>query len=173
MAAIASASVWSRRTLVFCGGRGKCSGNWLAISQLRADLVFRGAHQECAHNAKKISGFAADRVFRQVPGKSVQRGRHTQGFRRLFLRLTLLDAVRRRVIRVRGAPPRLSLLPPCCLTLRLLAGVLPIADTRIRPEPPPADRARPLLGLRHRDSSSPRPSILCRGSVQMLGSNKV
>lgn len=157
MAAIASASVWSRRALVFCGGRGKCSGNSPGISPLRADLVFRGAHQECTHNAKKISGFAADLVFRQVPGKSVQRGRHAQGFRRLFLRLTLLDAVRRRVIRVGGAPPRLSLLPPCCLALRLVAGVLPIAHTRIRPEPPPADRARPLPGLRHRDSSSPRP----------------
>lgn len=165
MAAIASASVWSRRALVFCGGRGKCSGNSPGIRHLRADLVFRGPHQECTHNAKKISGFAADLVFRQVPGKSVQRGRYAQGFRRLFLRLTLLDAVPRRVIRVGGAPPRLSLFSPCCLALRLVAGVLPIAHTRIRPEPPPADRARPLPGLRHRDSSSPRPPVRCCGSA--------
>ena len=161
MAAIASASVWSRRALVFCCGRGKYSGNWPGISCLRADLVFRGAHQECPHNSKKISRFAADLVFRQIPGKSVQRGRYTQRFRRLFLHLTLLNAVPCRVIRVRGAPPRLSLLPPCCLALRLLAGVLTVADTRIRPEPPPADRARPLPGLRHRDSSSPRPPARC------------
>jgi hypothetical protein len=44
------------------------------------------------------------------------------------------------------------------LALQFLAGVLTIAHTRIRPEPPPADRARPLSGLRHRDSSSPRPT---------------
>ena len=163
MAAIAAASVWSRRALVFCGGRGKCSGNPPGIKHLRADLVFRGAHQECTHNTKKISGFAADLVFRQIPGKSVQRGWQTQGFRRLCLCLTLLDAIRCRVIRVRGAPSRLSLLPPCCLALRLVAGVLTVAHTRIRPEPPPADRARPLPGLRHRASSSAPTTARCRG----------
>jgi len=52
---------------------------------MQADLVFRGAHQECTHNAKEISRFAADLVFRDVPGKSVQRSRHTQRLRRSFL----------------------------------------------------------------------------------------
>ncbi len=78
MAAIAAASVGSRRALVFCGGRGKCSGNAPGINHMRADLVFRGARQECTHNSKKISRFAADLVFRQIPGKSVQWGRHAQ-----------------------------------------------------------------------------------------------
>jgi hypothetical protein len=39
--------------------------------------------------------------------------------------------------------------------------VLTVAHTRIRPEPPPADRARPLPGLRHRASSS-APTTLWR-----------
>jgi hypothetical protein len=163
---LASGSVWSRRALVFCGGRGKWAGNHRGIKEMRADLVFRGAHQECAHNPKKISGLGAELVFREVPGKSVQRGWHPQWSRQPFLGLALLDAVRRRIIWIGGAPPRLSFPPPCGLAFGLVAGVLTVSDTRIRPEPPAADRARPLPGLGHRDSSSPCPLAHRRGSVQ-------
>ena len=72
------------RTSLFRQGR-ECIRNSPGLKEMQADLVFRGAHQECAHNSKEISCFHADLVFRDIPGKSVQRGRHTQRLRRLLL----------------------------------------------------------------------------------------
>jgi len=150
-----SGPVWNSCGLVFRGGRGKCAENCLRINKIRPELVFRGPDEECAHNSNEISAFRPELVFREVPGKWPQRGGQPQRFRRRLPRAALLDPVADGVVRVPGTPAGLGLLPPRRLALRLAARVLTASDTGIGPEPPAADRAGSLPGLRHGDSSSP------------------
>ena len=70
--------------------RGKSAGKPCAINSLRPDLVFRDTHHECSHNPKEISTLRAELVFRHTPGKSRQRRRQTQRFRRLGLGFALV-----------------------------------------------------------------------------------
>lgn len=138
--------------------KGKCAGKPRRINKIRLELVFRGPEQECSHNAHQISALASELVFRDVPGKLVQRNRHSQRFRRrVCLRRALLDPVGGGVVRVPVAPTRLGLPPARGLAFQLAAGMLPVSHSFIRPEPPAADRAGSLPGLWHGDaSSSPR-----------------
>jgi hypothetical protein len=106
---------------------------------MRPELVFRGAPQNCAYNPKEISSFAPELVFRQIPGKSVERGRHPQGLRRRLGGIAELDAIGRRVAAIRRPPPCLRLLAPRRLAFRLAARPLPYPYSRIGREPVVAD----------------------------------
>jgi hypothetical protein len=63
--------------------REKSVGKSRWIKRIRPDLVFRDTHHECSHNPKEISALRTELVFRHIPGKSRQRRRQTQRFRRL------------------------------------------------------------------------------------------
>jgi hypothetical protein len=128
---------------------GKCAEKSHAINYIRLELVFRGADEKCAQNPNEISSLASELVFRDIPGKLVQRRGHSQWFGRGFGRCALLDPVGGCVLRVPSTPNRLGLLAAGALTFRLAAGLLPDADSRVRKEPPAADRARSLPGLWH------------------------
>jgi hypothetical protein len=65
------------------------------------------------------------------------------------LRLALVQTIGDGVVPVPAPPTRLRLLPARRLTLRLPAGTLTVSDSRVRPEPPAADRARSLPGRGH------------------------
>jgi len=130
----------------------KWVGNSRRIRRIRAALVFRGAYDECAHNANEISALPAELVFRNIPRESVQGRRQTEQFGGgIGLGGSLLEAVRSAVIWVPTAPVGLSPLPPLRLALRVAAGSLPLAYSRVRPKPSPANRTRSLPGLCHGD----------------------
>ncbi len=124
------------------------------MNHIRSDLVFRGPEEKCAHNPYEISAFRPELIFRDVPGKFTQRHRQTQRFRGRFPRRPLLDSVAPGVVRVPRPPARLRLPPPRRLARRLAAGVLPVSDTWIGPEPPAADRAGSLPSVSHGDLSN-------------------
>jgi hypothetical protein len=75
--------------------------------------------QEFAQNPDEISAFAPELVLRDVPGKSVQRPRQSERFRRSAFFGALLDAVRDEVVRVAFPPSLLVLLPEGSLTSRV------------------------------------------------------
>jgi len=147
---------------------GKCAGKSRGISTIRPELVFREPDQECCQNGNEISAMGSELVFRELPGKLVQGGRHPQHLRwRLGWRRPLIDPVGDGVAWVTAAPTGLGLLPALGLASRLPAGVLPVAYSRVWPEPSPADRTRSLPGIWHGDaSSSPRPALGDRSSDQ-------
>jgi len=135
-------------------GKGKSTGKPCRIKQIRANLVFRGADHQCTHNTNEISALQAELDFRDVPGKLVQRRRHSEWFRRLCLRRTLVYPPSDGIARITGAPTRLRLLSAGALTLRVAARALTATYSRIRLEPPAADPAWFLPGLWHRDDPS-------------------
>jgi hypothetical protein len=147
---------------------GKYAGNARRISNIRTELVFRGPKQKAAENAYEISSLRAELVFRQIPGQLVQRRPQAQRFSRRILRdRALLNPVRGCILRVPLAPVCLCLLPAGCLALRFSAGALPLSDSRVRPKPLPANRARSLPGLWHGElPCSPRRGVTCRDSDQ-------
>jgi hypothetical protein len=61
---------------------GKCAGNPRQISYIGPELVFRRPQQNSAQNSNEISTFGSELVFRQIPGKLIQRRRHTQRYSR-------------------------------------------------------------------------------------------
>jgi hypothetical protein len=133
---------------------------------LYAHLVFREPYQQCAGQCNEISALGAELVFREVPGKLVQRRRHAQRFRvAVGLQRALLDPVRSRVFPVPLPPTGLGFVSPLLLAVRLATGVLSISDPRIRPEPPPADPARPLPRVWHADVASSSPLAARPGSL--------
>ena len=133
---------------------GKCAGKPHRMSDIRPELVFRGTQEDSAQNPNEISALTPELVFRQIPGKLVQRRRHAQRFgRRIGCNRALLDPVSGRVLPVPHPPARLRLTAPRGLALGLAAGPLPRSDSRVRPKPPPANRARSLPGLWHGDPS--------------------
>jgi len=140
------------RTGLFRRG-GKCADKPFPISKIRLELVFCGLHEECAHNRNEISALAAELVFRQVPGKSIQGWRHTERFSVRVL-VALLEASGGDVAGITGAPTGLCFLAPGLLAVRLAAGVLAVADSVIRLEPPAADPAGSLPGIGHAGTSS-------------------
>lgn len=144
---------------------GKCARNHRGISNIHPELVFRGPQEKSAENRNEISSLGAELVFCQIPGQLVQRRRHAQRFdRRIFRRRTVLNPVRGSVVRVSPAPVRLCLPTAGCLALRLSAGALALSDSRVRPKPPPANRARSLPGLWHGElPSSPRRRVRLSG----------
>jgi hypothetical protein len=148
--------------------KGKCAGKSRGINQIRPELVFRGSDHQCSHNPNEISPLCSELVFRKVPGKLVQgRGKSQWFWRWLSLRHPLINPVGDGVARVPAPPTGLALLPPRRLTLRFTAGVLAVSYSRVRPEPPAADRTRSLPGLWHGDASwSPRVSADSPGSDQ-------
>ena len=135
---------------------GKCAGKPRGINQIGPELVFRGTQQKCTHNPNEISSFASELVFRQVPGKFVQRRGYAERFGRWrrLRRVALIDSIGGGVARVSGAPTGLRFLAAGGLALRLTAGSLAVADSRVRSEPPPADPAGFLPGIGHSPSSS-------------------
>ena len=109
---------------------------------------------KCAGKPCRINEIRPELVFREIPGKPVQRRGQPQRFGRgLVLRRALVDPPGDGVARVPAAPTALGLLPPRRLTCRLPAGMLAVPYSRIRPEPPAADRTRSLPGLWHGDPS--------------------
>lgn len=131
----------------------KCAGKLIGISQIRLELVFRGLQEKCARNRNEINALAGELVFREVPGKSVQRRRRAERFG-LGVLVALFDAIGGGVGRITGTPTGLCFLAPGVLAVCLVAGVLPVADSVIRLEPPAADPAWPLPGIGHAGSSS-------------------
>src|ERR1035441_158981 len=123
----------------------------------KPELVFRGPDHWCSHNPNEISALRPELVFRERPGKLVQRRGQPQRFWRGWgLRRALVDPPGDGVAWVPAAPTGLRLLPARGLAFRLPAGML-AASSRVRPEPPAANRTRSLPGLRHGDASwSPR-----------------
>ena len=131
---------------------GKCAGKPHRMSDIRPELVFRGTQEDSTQNHNEIGAFSPELIFRQIPGKLVQRRRHSQRFgRRIGCDRALLDPVSGGVLRVPDAPVRLRLTAPRCLTFWLAAGPLSRSDSRVRSKPPPANRARSLPGLWHGD----------------------
>lgn len=124
------------------------------INQIAAGLVFRGVSRECAHNRNEISAFAAELVFREIPGELVQ-GRGDPKRLRLccLIVVALVDSVCGGVAGVLLAPDCLGFLAPGGLAVRVTAGSLTIAYSRIRIEPPQADPAGALPGSGHAPSS--------------------
>lgn len=132
---------------------GKCAGKRLGISRIRFGLVFRGLDEKCTHNRNEISALAGELVFRQVPGKSVQGWGRAERFG-VGVLVALLEAIGDGVGGIAGAPTGLGFLAPGLLAVRLAAGVLAVADSVIRLEPPAADPAGPLAGIGHAGPSS-------------------
>ena len=132
---------------------GKCAGKRLGISRIRFGLVFRGLDEKCTHNRNEISALAGELVFRQVPGKSVQGWGRAERFG-VGVLVALLEAIGDGVGGISGAPTGLGFLAPGLLAVRLAAGVLAVADSVIRLEPPAADPAGPLAGIGHAGPSS-------------------
>jgi hypothetical protein len=139
-------------TGLFRGG-GKCAGKPFRISEIRLELVFRGLDEKCTHNRNEISALAGELVFRHVPGKSVQRRGCTERFG-VGVLVALLKAIGGGVGGIAGAPGGLGFLAPGLLAVRLAAGLLAVADSVIRLEPPAADSAWPFPGIGHARSSS-------------------
>ena len=112
-------------------------------------------HGKCAGKSRGINEIRLEVVFRDIPGKLVQWRRQSQRLRRLLrLRRAPVNSPGDGIAWVPVAPPRLRLLPAPGLTFWLGAGPLPDSYSRIRPEPPAADRAWSLPGLGHRDDLS-------------------
>lgn len=132
---------------------GNCGGKPFRISQIRPELVFRGLQEKYAHNRNEINALTLELVFRQVPGKSGQGWGSTEWFSVRVL-VALLDAIGSGVAGIAGAPTGLCLLAPGFLAVRLAAGVLAVAYSVIRLEPPAADPAWPLAGIGHAGPSS-------------------
>lgn len=132
---------------------GKCAGKPFQISEIRRELVFRGLQEKCAHNRNEINALARELVFRQIPGKPVQWRGSTNRFGVLVL-VALLDAIGGGIAGIASAPTGLCFLAPGFLALRLAAGVLAVADSLIRLEPPAADPAWPFPGIGHAGPSS-------------------
>ena len=128
------------------------------ISKIRLELVFRRAEEECAQNCNEISALAFELVFREIPGKSVQGRGRAEGLGGFF-QVTLDDPTGGCVAGVTGAPTGLCLPPASFLAVRFTTGTLAIAHSHVRSEPPPADPARSLPGIRHARSSSPSPTV--------------
>ena len=139
---------------------GKCAGKSRGINAIRPELVFREPDQECRQNRNEISALESELVFRELPGKLLQWRGYPQHFRRwLGWCRPLIDPVGDGVARVAAAPTGLGLLPALALAFRRPAGVLPVAYSRVWPEPPAADRTRSFPDLWHGDASwSPRPA---------------
>jgi hypothetical protein len=151
--------------------KGKCVGKPCGISQIQPELVFRGAHHECSHNPNEISALGAELVFREEPGELVQGRGYAQWFwSGLCLRRPLINPPRDGVARVPASPTGLCLLPSRRLAVGLPARMLAVSYSRVRPEPPAADRARSLPGLWHGDASwSPRTGATVGFSSACLG----
>src|ERR1700689_575049 len=133
---------------------GKCAGKSRGINAIRPDLVFREPDQESRQNRNEISALESELVFRELPGKLLQWRGYPQHFRRwLGWCRPLIDPVGDGVARVAAAPTGLGLLPALALAFRRPAGVLPVAYSRVWPEPPAADRTRSFPGLWHGDAS--------------------
>jgi hypothetical protein len=128
---------------------GKCAGKSRYINNIGPELVFRGADEKCSQNPNEISSLSSELVFREVPGELVQRRGHSQWFGRGVGRRALLDPVGGCVLRVPSTPTRLGSLPAGALTFRLAASLLPGAYSRVRKEPPAANRAWSLPSLWH------------------------
>ena len=74
--------------------------------------------QDFAQNRDEIRAFAPELVLRDIPGKSVQRPRQSERFRRSAFFGALLEAARDEVVRVTLPPSFLVLLPQGGLTSR-------------------------------------------------------
>jgi hypothetical protein len=137
---------------LFRGG-GKCAGKPFRISEIRLELVFRGFQEKYASNRNEINTLALELVFRQIPGKLAQGWGRAERFG-VGVLVTLLDPIRGGIAGIAGAPTGLCFLAPGLLAARLAAGVLAVADSVIRLEPPAAYLAWPLPGIGHAGSSS-------------------
>jgi hypothetical protein len=138
--------------------KGECAGKSCGINWIRHELVFRGADHKCSHNPNEISAFGPELVFREPPGQLVQRRGQPQWFWRGWcLRRASVNPPGDGIARVPAAPTGLGLLPARHLAFRLPTGMLAASYSRVRPEPPAADRTWSLPGLWHGDASwSPR-----------------
>jgi hypothetical protein len=118
-------------------------------------LGLRGVQQKCAHNAYEISLLHPELGLRDVPGKSIQRSRKTERFRRLIAGATRLDPTASKIVRITRSPRRLLLPPAQSLARRLAAGPLSGTYSIVGTKPAMADATRALPGNGHDDPSSP------------------
>ncbi len=150
--------------LVLRDGWGKSRRSARGIKDLAGHLVLRVPAEESAHSQKKFSTLGLELVLREIPGKSVERWwrpRRRQLRARLLRRRPLLDPPRAVVLRVPRSPRLPRRRPPRRLALRPRARPLPITNSRVRREPPPALPTRTLLGRHggHRRLPGGRPYL--------------
>jgi len=128
-------------------GRGKCAGKPCRISEIGLELGLRTAQQNCAQNPNEISAFDPKLELRDVPGKLAQRPRQTQRFRYTIALPAIQNPMCDEIIRITLSPLFLLLPPAGHLTIRISTSSLTQANTRIGPEPTPANTAGFLSGI--------------------------
>ena len=135
-------------------------------------LVLHRPQQDSTHYPKKFRTLDPELVLRDVPGKSVQRPRHSHRRRRRpdrCSRRPLGHPSRHEVVRIVRSPRRLRLLATRGLALRVRTRSLSIAHPRIGEKPVTTLRTRPLAD--HARPECLHPSLPSR-SPQVVGASR-
>jgi hypothetical protein len=147
----------------------KWAGIILGISNMGGELELLGVQQKYPHNRHEICPLHPELRLRDIPGKSVQRWRHTQRFHPPSHGFPGQDPPRRKVIRI-APPPRRLLLPAADqLALQPAAGMLPIAYSIVGTEPTMTDATRTLPQDGHESNIIPVPSACSSVATSITG----
>src|SRR6266516_7547575 len=99
----------------------KCVRKPCGLIWISPELVLRGPKQDCAENPNEISALNPELVLRDIPGKSAQRWRQAQRFRRSILLRPILNPSRDEVVRMTFSPRLLLLFPAVMVAIWMCA----------------------------------------------------